>query len=109
MVDAFHKSTELINLTITIYMVMQGLCERYVLRVNVSLQHLSRLVSTHGLGNLVGPLGTQTDVHWLHDYARCILRRFGFSADFGVLAPHASPLFASFRVSEHRSARYAVV
>jgi hypothetical protein len=55
----FHKSVELINLTVTMYMVMQGLCTPwpYCIRF-VPHQSHSALFSSDVLGNAIRPLGT---------------------------------------------------
>ena len=54
---AFNKSVELINLTVTMYMVMQGLCTSWITESGLYL--ISRLRSSSDvLGNAIRPLGT---------------------------------------------------
>jgi hypothetical protein len=56
----FHKSVELINLTVTMYMVMQGICTHRVAfsPSDTSIHFRSYDFSSDGVGDVIGPLGT---------------------------------------------------
>lgn len=47
MAAAFHKSTELINITVTVYMIFQGICELLILSASL-LYLISRQLQCYG-------------------------------------------------------------
>lgn len=66
--DAFHKSVELINLTVTMYMVLQGICEyaellSYGADLRKGQQHRCSGVRL-GTGGAEGPCSLHASLYW---------------------------------------------
>ena len=100
--SAFHKSTELINLTVTVYMVVQGICAFSKLSIQMYMYILIRGCSAHVLGYPVRPLGQTAYVHRLHDSPFRCLRGTSSRPHGCLLVTHGPSVFASGWFCQHR-------
>ena len=101
---AFHKSVELINLTVTMYMVMQGLCKPFpFLIIRCIFTSIPRLwFSSDGLGNTIRSLRTQTNYVRLSSNSFIVLCRTCTSPDIRLLVVDALTMHPGRRICKHR-------
>ena len=105
---AFDKSIELINLTVTVYMIVQGL-GLYWLTLPLSASHLMSNTllpfSPYVLGNFIRPLGEKTYVHQLHGHTVAILRWTCACTHKRLLRSHAPPMLTGLWLCKHDRVR----
>ncbi len=100
----FHKSIELINLTVTMYMVMQGLCACIPRFTIETVSHWSlprKRNSSDGLGNAVRPSGAQASYDYMPSDSLFVLCRAGPSPNVRLLAVDGLTMFPSGGISKH--------
>jgi hypothetical protein len=90
--NAFHTSVELINVTVTVYMVLQGIC---TLPLSHYASRIHAFRSAHVMGHPLRPCGSTSHVFGLSRPPVHILRWDGASAYERVLAPSAAAVFPS--------------
>lgn len=98
----FHKSTELINLTVTVYMVLQGACElsARARRATPSVESdFDR--SAYAMGSNGRPRWEATHLPGVSSHTFAVLRRTGTGSYIRLLAPHALALHSGCRVCKH--------
>lgn len=100
----FHKSIELINLTVTMYMIFQGICACIPSFTIGTLSHQSiphDQTSSDVLGNAVRPSGAQANHDRLFDNPFGVLCRASSSPNISLLAVDALTMFPSGGIGEH--------
>lgn len=95
---SFDKSIELINLTVTVYMILQGVCK---LQRPSELQYFLVIFSSNALGFVSRSPGTAADLSCMFAGAEHGLHRSCISSNFGLLVTDVAPLHPSHWVREH--------
>ena len=105
----FHKSIELINLTVTMYMVFQGICACITQSAIGTISYCSlphKRTSSDALGNTVRPSRAQANYDLMSSNPDIILRRARPSPNLRLLALDALTVFPSSGISEHLRSWY---
>lgn len=105
MAAAFHKSTELINITVTVYMVFQGICEPPIPPASLFSPNHWHNDSTDAMGHNRGQGGQTPYLLSLPAGALHCLRRPCAGAHQCVLAAGAVAMPASRGIRKHRRSR----
>lgn len=106
--DAFHVSVQNINLTVTVYMIFQGISASnpidscHIVYLHLPIENISSYI----LGYNSGPLRTKTIVHTLPFYLAFNLHRTRAHPNVRILVSSTTQMHTSSRFSEYGRSRH---
>ena len=106
MAEQFHKSTEQINLTVTVYMVFQGGKREKQLEVRLCADTAILVSDSNAFWEFGGQVWTKTDISSMLGDPSAFLCRFSSLSNQRLLAAHASSLYSSRGICEHSRIRH---